>query len=280
MALIACPTCSSDDDIDVARVDQGTKTLRCGECGATWVHRAEEPRALGGRSAFDRARGRFATADMVPAERRRIVSRMKTRFLRTEQREHHVDDDVWADYRPMLTQEGLGVAAPGELREFSRRSAAQHGRPMVLRRAWDTLGEEEAARRTVVSLTYLLHGPIDVPLEDRLTNLLVHGVEDGIAGLSEVFYMHVLHVASPARFLPGLGYDTADVGKRDVARLVFGLSLPKVDPTAMQIGRMATWSNDLLVDLAGPGFRDTTQVAAFLTWARDRTDRAALEVVR
>lgn len=47
----------------------------------------------------------------------------------------------------------------------------------------------------------------------------------------------------------------------------------------MQIGRLATWSNYLLLQLAGDGFASTQHAASFLTWAKDRVSQTALTAV-
>ena len=48
----------------------------------------------------------------------------------------------------------------------------------------------------------------------------------------------------------------------------------------MQIGRLAIWSNDLLLELAGDGFTSPQHAASFLVWARDRVGQTALTAVR
>lgn len=281
MALISCSACSSDDDIHLDGVaPDGARKLRCGECGHAWTANVLSAVPSSTRTPFAMARGRFATSEMVSAERKQRVARLRKQYLRTDTVPAPLPTRPWSDFRPILSREGLAVSSPDELRELATGTGVRGGSMMVFNRSWRHLGDEEAAARTRASLNYLLHGPEDVPLEDRLTALLDGEVEGAMTGLSEVFYTKVLHIAHPDRFLPILSYGAEGVGKRDLALTVFGLHLPKVDRTSMRIGRLATWSNDLLLELAGTGFRDTHHVATFLGWAKDRVAHTRVAAVR
>ena len=147
-------------------------------------------------------------------------------------------------------------------------------------RAWKRLGEDVAADRTRASISYLLRGPDAVPLEDRLTHLIEDHAATGMPGFKEALLTKVLCIMEPERFLPILTYGTEETGKHDLALALYGLHLPKVDTTSMQIGRLAVWSNDLLLELAGDGFTGPQQVAEFIWWARDRVEKPALASVR
>jgi hypothetical protein len=50
---------------------------------------------------------------------------------------------------------------------------------------------------------------------------------------------------------------------------VYDLDLPDPEAVSWTIGRLIFWSNDLLRELAGPGFQDMEHVAEFLWWAKD-----------
>ena len=119
-----------------------------------------------------------------------------------------------------------------------------------------------------------------MPLEDRLTHLIEDQAATGMPGFKEALLTKVLCVVEPERFLPILTYGTEETGKHDLALVLYGLHLPKVDTTSMQIGRLAVWSNDLLLELAGDGFTGPQQVAEFIWWARDRVEKPALASVR
>ena len=261
MALISCTDCHSDDDIHLEAVTEGGRSLRCGECGHVWTLSAAKTGPASTRSPFDMAKGR------------------KRQYLKTAPVPAVLPTRPWSDFRPILTLEGLAVSAPDELRDLASGTGARGGSMMLFNRAWRHLGDDEASTRTRASLTYLLHGPEHVPLEDRLTALLDGDVDSGMTGLSEVFFTKVLHIAYPERFLPILSYGAEGVGKRDLALSVFGLHLPKADATSMRLGRLATWSNDLLLELAGTGFRDTHHVASFLGWAKDRVARTRVSAI-
>ena len=119
-----------------------------------------------------------------------------------------------------------------------------------------------------------------MPLEDRLSHLIEDHAGTGMPGFKEALLTKVLCVMEPERFLPILTYATEETGKADLTLAVWGLHLPKVDLTSMQIGRLAVWSNDLLLELAGDGFTGPQHVAEFIWWAKDRVEHTALASVR
>ena len=157
---------------------------------------------------------------------------------------------------------------------------ANPGNVSMFSRAWKRLGEDVAADRTRASISYLLRGPETVPLEDRLSHLIEDHAGTGMPGFKEALLTKVLCVMEPDRFLPILTYATEETGKADLTLAVWGLHLPKVDLTSMQIGRLAVWSNDLLLELAGDGFTGPQHVAEFIWWAKDRVEHTALASVR
>ena len=157
---------------------------------------------------------------------------------------------------------------------------ANPGNVSMFSRAWKRLGEDVAADRTRAAISYLLRGPETVPLEDRLSHLIEDHAGTGMPGFKEALLTKVLCVMEPDRFLPILTYATEETGKHDLTRAVWGLHLPKVDLTSMQIGRLAVWSNDLLLELAGDDFTGPQQVAEFVWWAKDRVGHTALASVR
>lgn len=285
MALISCSACLSDNDIHLDGITaDGARTFRCGDCGHTWTPESKTALPKSTRTPFEMARGRFANPSMVSADHLKVVKRLKARYLKA----HPVSDDTtfesWARFQPMLTRDGLAAATPQELRELATTGTGVRGGSMsVFNRVWKQLGEEEAADRTRASIGYLLHGPDATPLEDRLTRLVDgHGAEGSptMGGLREPFFTKVLHVAQPHRFLPILTYGDEETGKKDLALAVYGLHLPKAEPTAMHVGRLAVWSNDLLLELSGDGFDGAQHVASFLWWAKDRVGESALTPVR
>src|SRR4051794_40638287 len=127
------------------------------------------------------------------------------------------------------------------------------------------MGEREASARTRNTIRYLLYGPETVPLPDRLTRLILGQGGLGMTGFKEPALTRVLCAMFPESYLPIPTYGAARAGKREVARRVYGLTLPEVAKEQFTIGRLVLWSNDLLVDLAGDSFDDLTQAAAFLS---------------
>ncbi|HYN30825.1 MAG TPA: hypothetical protein VES95_13300 [Dermatophilaceae bacterium] len=282
MALISCLSCLSDNDIHLeGRAPDGSRVLRCGECGHTWTPQTPSTAPAFTRSPFEMARGRFATAAMVDPARTARIGSLKAQFLTTNPEPAPEVVAHWARYRQVFSAEGLRACTPADLKEFATNPTGAHpGNMSVFNRAWKRLGEDDAAARTRGSVEYLLRGPATTPVEDRLTALIEDPDGTGMPGFKESLLTKVLCIMEPDRFLPILTYGGEGTGKRDVTEAVYGLHLPKVDQTAMQIGRLATWSNDLLLELVGEGFAGTQHAASFLWWAKDSVDETALVSAR
>ncbi len=99
-------------------------------------------------------------------------------------------------------------------------------------------------------------------IEDRLTHLITGGRDFGMRGFREALLTKVLCVVHPERFLPIVTY-TGNPGKKEIAAAVYRLELPKPASTNWTIGRLAFWSNDLLVELLGDGFVNLQHGAQF-----------------
>ena len=283
MALISCTSCLSDDDIHLeAPGADGARVLRCGLCGHTWSPAPAGRAVASTRTPFDMAKGRFARATMVAPERNARVTRLRTAFLKAAAEPDPAVAEHRTRYQELFSPAGLASCSPQDLRDFATsRVDGIPGSTAVLTRAWNRLGDDESAARIRASISHLLHGPSSTPLEDRLTDLLDDADGTGMPGFAEAQLTRVLCVVEPARFLPILTYGTEATGKRDVVLDVFGLHLPRVpDAVSMTTGRLAVWSNDLLLELAGGGFADAGQAASFLTHAQQRLGRSALAVVR
>jgi len=284
MAIISCANCQSDNDIHLeGSGPDGSRVLRCGECGHTWSPTIVTHAPTFTRTPFEMAQGRFANAEMVEPALAARVKRLKTKFLKTGAGAE-LDPAVvehYARYRELFAAGNLESCAPQDLKDFvSNQTGANVGNTSMFSRAWKRLGEDVAADRTRASITYLLRGPDAVPLEDRLTHLVEDAAGTGMPGFKEALLTKVLCVMYPERFLPILTYGAEETGKHDLTRTVYGLHLPKVDLTSMQIGRLAVWSNDLLLELAGDGFTGPSHVAEFIWWATDRVEHTSLVSVR
>ena len=80
----------------------------------------------------------------------------------------------------------------------------------------------------------------------------------------------MLCVVEPERWLPVLRYSAATDGKKEIAKLVYDIDLPPAAKTSWTIGRLATWSNDLLRSLVGNDIPDLGLATQFLTWAKNQ----------
>ncbi len=283
MALISCFSCQSDNDIHLeGMAPDGSRILRCGDCGHTWSPTVLTTAPTFTRTPFEMAKGRFANPAMVAPERRTRVLRLKTKFLKDVPEPDAEIADHWARYQQVFSPAGLAACSPQDLRDFATTPlGADPGTTAVLTRAWKRLGDDEAAERTRASVEYLLRGPHNIPMEDRLTELVDDTDATGMPGFKEPLLTKVLCVMEPTRFLPILTYGAEGTGKRDVTLEVFGLHLPKVaDQTSMTSGRLAMWSNDLLLELVGDGFADAQHAASFLWFAKERVGQKTLVAVR
>lgn len=175
----------------------------------------------------------------------------------------------WARYQAVFSAAGLAVCNRQDLKDFANNTTgANPGNMSVFNRAWNEMGEKDAASRTRASIEYLLRGPDMVPVEDRLTRLILGESVQGMTGFRESLLTKVLCIVEPDRFLPLLMY-TGTAGKREIAAHLYGVRLPARESTAMTRGRLIYWSNDLLLELAGDGFVDPVHVAEFLWWASE-----------
>ncbi len=125
----------------------------------------------------------------------------------------------------------------------------------------------EGAAQTRASIDYLLYGPQNTYLEDRLTQLIEP--DNGMKGFKEALLTKVLCVVQPDRFLPIVKY-TGVAGKKEIASAVYDLRLPGPESTSWTIDRLILWSNDLLAELVGDDFVDMQHASAFLWWAKDQ----------
>ncbi|MCI3276734.1 hypothetical protein [Streptomyces cylindrosporus] len=132
------------------------------------------------------------------------------------------------------------------------------------------MGDTAAGESTRRTIEHLLYGPAEVPPEDRLQELLAGTRPLAMTGFKEALLTRVLCVVEPDRYLSILKYTTPAGGKREIARLVYGLELLAPESVSWTLGRLILWSNDLLRTLVGDGFANQQHSAAFLWWAKDQ----------
>lgn len=288
MALIVCPLCVREDDVVLIRaLPDGRKEAKCDDCDFVFTYgKAVEqapptpkPRAKAKPAAtrvkapvkasvpsIQIALKQFQTSVAVSAEALERVYGLKQEYLSTvTYTPRPVVEAHWRKFAWVFSAAGLEKAVIFDLEQFVHDPiGADQGSTAVFDKAWSVMGEFEGARRLRASIEYLLRGV--GPIEDRLTELAEGTFAMAMPGFGEALLTKVLAVAQAERFLPVLTYDQ----KRQLAHQVYGLDLPSADVGSWTIGRLAVWTNDLLVELIGDGFDDLHHAAAFLQWANGR----------
>ncbi len=270
--VVECPNCSSSDLDLVEDLDDGRKRVRCNSCHHEWI-RGEAKRVFKTTATFEDLRKRFPSPDDIAPDVVRLVADLKAAYLL----EHPTADARALEFRDrygrMFSQSALPTASPDDLKYFANANLAGNpGNMSVFNTAWNDMPDGEAAQRVRESIDYLLYGPSDTYLEDRLTDL-IHGHRGlGMIGFREALLTKVLCMVEPSRFLPINKY-TGQAGKKEIALWVYGLRLPDPGAVSWTIGRLIVWSNDLLYEATGSGFGNTEHMAGFLWWAKDEMRR-------
>jgi hypothetical protein len=269
MALIDCPKCHSEDITGTPQADSRL-LITCANCGHEWLR--GEARRDPGRPAvqtIDSLHASFPTAADVRPDVRERVELLKAEFL-LDRREPDSEVTAFQErYRELFSRDALSTAPAEDLLHFATSdTVASAGNMSGLNRAWKTQGPETAAHKVRESIEYLLYGPESLRIEDRLTQLL-DGKKIGLASFNkEPLLTKVLCVVEPERFLPVLKYTAPTDGKKEIAKLVFDLDLPPAEKVAWTLGRLITWSNDLLRSLVGNDIPDLQHATQFLGWAK------------
>jgi hypothetical protein len=233
------------------------------------------PRARAERVVEDveTARRRFPSAADVTPETIERVERWRAEFLAEVPRPDPEAARYRDVYRQAFSADGLPRTTPSALRDFANsKVVARPGNMSIFNDEWSRLGSREAAEVFRGVVEHLLRGDDPPAMEDRLTELIESKDPPAMTGFRESMLTRVLCVDQPERFLPILVYTSAAGGKREIARRVFDLELPAPESTSQTIGRLAFWSNDLLVDLVGRRFADLDHARAFLWWAKDHPE--------
>jgi hypothetical protein len=263
-----CEECHSDDIDLVSQLEDGRRLVGCQACGHTWVRGAAK---LPPVDTFAEARKRFPGPEQVAPERLAQVNGLKVAFLRRHPEPRPEVLAYWAKYQDVFSPGGLPGCNPQDLKDFANiETGARPGNMSVFNTAWNNMGAQEAAQRTRDTIDYLLYGPPQIPMEDRLTGLITEEGGRGMTGFKESLLTKVLCVVHPSRFLPILTYSSPNGGKREIAKLVYDLDLPEAARVTWTIGRLILWSNDVLVHLAGDGFATTQHMSQFFWETKDR----------
>jgi hypothetical protein len=272
MALIACPKCNSEDINGTPQADSRL-LIHCNECGNEWLR--GEVRRDPGRPAvqtIDSLHAEFPTPAAVRHEIRDRVAMLQSEFLLNRPETDPEVAEYRARYQELFSRERLFTAPAEDLLQFAHSNTiVSPGNMSGLNRAWKTQGPEKSAQKVRESIDYLLYGPESLRLEDRLTQLIEGKKGIGFPSFNkEPLLTKVLCIVEPERWLPVLKYSTGTSGKKEIAKLVFDLDLPPAAKTSWTIGRLATWSNELLRSLVGNDIPDLQQATQFLLWAKDQ----------
>jgi len=269
MGLAMCPMCTEDEDIELVRVlDDGRRLVRH-RCGCEWKH--GEPTAPKKKPSysFNDLKARFPKPEDVEPRWMERAVQLKEQYLATKP---GFDPEVaayWAKYQEVFSPEGIRTCDPRLLKDFANSDVGAHpGNQSMFNSAWNAMGEAAAAESTRETIEYLLYGSEEIPLEDRLENLLAGTKPFAMTGFKEALLTKVLCVVQPERFLSILKYTTEAGGKREIARMVYGLELPAPESVNWTRGRLILWSNDVLHLLVGEGFANQEHAAEFLWWAK------------
>ncbi|MEU1182345.1 hypothetical protein ABZ464_32840 [Streptomyces sp. NPDC005820] len=214
MTAAMCPLCSDDEDIEVVRaLDGGRRTVKH-RCGYEWEHREPAPPGKNPTHTFDALKSRFPKPEDVDPRRLERAARLKAQYLTNRP---DFDPEVaayWARYQKIFSPEGLRTSDPRALKDFANSDIGAHpGNQATFNSAWNALGDTAAAESTRRTIDHLLHGPEDVPLEDRLQQLLTDAQPFAMTGFKEALLTRVLCVVQPERFLSILKYTTPAGGK-------------------------------------------------------------------
>lgn len=272
MALQTCPICDSSELDGVDRLPDGRLVVRCLDCDHEWT-RGESRRISPAPVAatYETLKVAFPKTDAVRPEIRERVSMLVQTFLQATPELDPRIPPYRAKYQQIFSAEGLPEADPEDLKAFANNAiVANPGNMSVFNDAWNSMGPERAAARVRATIDHLLPGPEGTRLEDRFTDLVEERKGLGMTGFKESLLTRVLCMVEPKRFLPILKYSTPSGGKKEIAAAVYGLELPAREKVSWTIGRLVTWSNDLLVDLLGSSFDDLGHASGFLWWAKDQ----------
>lgn len=269
---VTCPQCGSTD-LDLVKVlEDERRRVKCETCRHEWL-RGEARVVYKTTTSMDDLRRRFPSPDDVEPGISAGAADLKREYLDRHPSSSTSAVEFRKRYGQLFSRERLEQATPEDLKYFANANLAGNpGNMSVFNNAWNEMGPEEGARRVKDAIDYLLYGPEDSFLEDRLTDLIEGRRGFGMPGFREALLTKVLCMVEPSRFLPINKY-TGQAGKKEIAKWVYDLNLPRPESVSWTIGRLIIWSNDLLLQLVGDGFSDTEHAAGFLWWAKDEMRR-------
>lgn len=267
----SCPECTSEDLDLVEKLQDGRREVICKTCGHVWVRGTPTEPTPAKQVSYADARARFAESNALSDQARERYETLHKRFHAEGPPRDQRAVEFRARYKDLFSEAGLHTITGQDLKDFANANlAANPGNMSVFNLEWNSLDPEEAKRKLVDTLQYLLYGPESTPLADRLTTLIDGDRGMGFKGFRESLLTKVLCMVHSESFLPITKYSSGTVGKREIAHAVFGFQFPTLEASRLSIGRLIIWSNDILVDILRPDFADVEDAARFLWWAKDQ----------
>jgi hypothetical protein len=248
----------------MAECVHGLDESQCATCST--------PRAPRERTT-DEVRKEFEAASVVSEDVRTRAARLGSEFAQERPSPKPTAVAYREEYAEHFSKEGLEAVTAKQLHRFANSDlVAGPGNMSIFNEEWKKRGEDESRTRVVEAIAYLLYGPPQTRLEDRLTDLIEGNRGMGFRGFKESLLTKVLCMVYPDTYLPILVYTSPGrFGKKEIAEAVFRVNFPKPERTQWQIGRLVIWSNDRLVDLLPDMFRkDLVWASDFLWWAKDQ----------
>jgi hypothetical protein len=217
-----CPECR-EACVDVAGFTDDARTrLRCLLCDHRWMHGGQAGKSTRAGSGSSHAR---PGPSAVPHGHDHQFAHEGPRFSvegdlpATAPPSRGRCGPVLERYQRIFSAEGLPGADPDELKSFANTSTGAHpGNMSVFNKAWNEQGDAAASARLKRVLEYLLRGPAEVSVEDRLEQLIDPLDELGMTGFRESLLTKVLCIMEPTRFLPILTYTSPAGGKKESPR--------------------------------------------------------------
>ncbi|MFJ8114272.1 hypothetical protein [Streptomyces sp. NPDC096132] len=173
-----------------------TGAASSGSIKAVIIPQRNSPRSFGDLKA------RFPKPEDVEPQWRERAARLKERYLATKPGFDSELAAYWAKYQQIFPPDGLRTSAPRLLKDFANSDIGAHpGNQATFNSAWNAMGDAAAGEATSKSIAYLLYGPDEVPVEDRLQQLLSGAQPFAMTGFKEALLTRVLCVMEPERFL-------------------------------------------------------------------------------
>ena len=204
----------------------------------------------------------FPTIADLPEQTRSLIEKLKAEDLPRRPRVDAETEATRRHFKSVLQEDKIDSASPDDLKSLANsQRAGSTGNQQTFNVYWNRVGPERAAAEARAALKYLLYG--DGELSARLTGLIQGTSKYAMTGLKEGIAVKALCMVYQDRFLPILYY-SGGAGKKEIAQALFDIELPNPDRTRYPIGELIVRSNDLLVEIVRPEYKDLEQAGGFL----------------